>query len=96
MRKRRILHSIIALVSAVAAVGFSSCKDKGETAFEQKPITGISAMFDESLGYYNEHASVFEENGERYVYYTKNKTKNSDTSEYIAVRKATQKARLSA
>ena len=50
MRKRRFLYSIITLVSAVAAVGFSSCKGKEDSSFEQKPITGVAAMFDESLG----------------------------------------------
>ena len=92
MRKRRFLYNIIALGSLATSLVFTACNDpQNPSSFEQKPITGISAMFDESLGYYNEHASVFDENNERYVYYTKNKTKNNDTNEYIAVRKATQK-----
>lgn len=91
MHKRRFLYSMIALLSISASLVLTACKDPQDTSFEPKPVTGISAMFDESLGYYNEHASVFDENNERYVYYTKNKTKHSDTNEYIAVRKATKK-----
>ena len=91
MRKNRLLYGVLAMISLLATLFSTACKDTDEDkTFEPKPITGISAMFDESLGYYNEHASVFTENSERYVYYTKNKTKNEDKSEYIAVRKATQ------
>lgn len=89
MRKGRFLSSILAFITIAATFVFSACNGT-QDIFEAKPVTGISAMFDESLGYYNEHASVFEENNERYVYYTKNKTKYNDTNEYIAVRKATK------
>lgn len=89
MNKRRFLHfSAILLIVPLAAC--AACKKPQNDVFEQKPITGIPAIFDESIGYYNEHPCVFEENNERYVYYTKNKVKSSDDSEYIAVRKATQ------
>ncbi len=94
MNKRSFLYLVISLLLVCSTLLSISCKDPensngADSSFEQKPITGISAMFEDSLGFYNEHASVFEENGERYVYYTKNKTKYSDASEYIAVRKAT-------
>lgn len=91
MRKRRFLYSLLALLSVSASLISTACKEPQDASFEAKPVTGIPAMFNESLGYYNEHASVFDENNERYVYYTKNKAKDSDTNEYIAVRKATQK-----
>lgn len=91
MSKRRILRTATALLALCALALPAACAGGRGDAFVQKPITGIDAMFDESLGYYNEHASVLEENGERYVYYTKNQTKNDDGREYIAVRKGTQR-----
>lgn len=56
---------------------------------KEKPFTGIAAMFDEPLGYYNEHPSVFLDGENRYIYYTKNEKINDDSTEYIAVRKGT-------
>lgn len=90
MRKRRLLCGIVAATVSLLSFAFAAC-DNSQSGFQKKPITGIPAMFDESLGYYNEHASVLEENDERYVYYTKNKTKHSDKNEYVAVRKGTKK-----
>ena len=94
MRKQNLLHAITTLLLVFISIFSISCKgpgsNSGDTSFEQKPVTGIPAMFEDSLGFYNEHASVFEENGERYVYYTKNINKYNDSTECIFVRKGIQ------
>lgn len=72
MKKR-----IVSRVAAVALLCFvtvsaAACSNETEE-FVSKPVTGIDAMFDESLGYYNEHPCVVQvSETERYVYYTKN------------------------
>lgn len=56
-------------------------------SFEQKPITGLAPIFEESLGYYNEHPSVIRVNEKlQYVYYTRNEIKYDNQSDTIAVR----------
>ncbi len=91
MGKRKIISLLLAMLTAAT---LSACKDdtpQQEESFEAKPVQGIAAMFNESLGYYNEHASVLEISAtERVIYYTKNTTKYEETSDYIAVRKGTK------
>lgn len=55
--------------------------------FERKNDYGLPAIFDEEQGYFNSAASVFEENGVRYVYYMANETKNQAEAS-VFVRKA--------
>lgn len=89
MKKR-----IVSRVAAVALLCFvtasaAACSNETEE-FVSKPVTGIDAMFDESLGYYNEHPCVVQvSETERYVYYTKNTARSENGSEYIAVRQGT-------
>ena len=88
--KGRIFRGIavVALLCSVTAAA-AACSDNTEE-FVSKPITGIDAMFDESLGYYNEHPCVVQvSETERYVYYTKNEVVSENRGEYIAVRKGT-------
>ncbi len=68
----------------IFALSFAGCAKK--ESYEAKPLTGIDAVFDESLGYYNENPSVIELDGVRYVYYTRNADKY-EISDTIAVRK---------
>lgn len=88
--KRRVFRGVafaalLCLITAAAA----ACAD-GAEEFILKPITGIDAMFNESLGYYNEHPCVVQASEtERYVYYTRNAVLSENRGEYIAVRKAT-------
>ena len=62
--------------------------DQTET-FEDKIYDGIGAVFDESLGYYNEQPSAFQEGSTRWLFYTRNTVKYDDTTDSIAVRKGT-------
>lgn len=78
-------RTLIALCCLLVAFAAGCAK---EETYEAKPLTGIGAIFDESLGYYNEHPSVIELDGVRYVYYTRNAEKNT-VSDTIAVRKGT-------
>ena len=60
-----------------------------DTTYEEKLITGIAPVFDESLGYYNENPSVVRVSENlQYVYYTRNEIKYDSNSDSIAVRKA--------
>ncbi len=69
------------------AADSSSSSDGGTTeTFEEKIFDGIGAVFDESLGYYNEHPSAFQEGTTRYVFYTRNTVKYDETTDSIAVR----------
>lgn len=63
--------------------------DPTEETFESKPIEGIDAVFDESLGYYNESPSVIQEGNKRYLFYTRNTTKYDAATDSIAVRVGT-------
>ncbi len=81
---KKVIKLLTTLIATFLFVSITACKKE---EFKQKPISGIDAMFDESLGYYNESPSVIEENGVRYVYYTKNVTKNNDEKENLVVRK---------
>lgn len=81
---KKVIKLLTTLIATLLFVSITACKKE---EFNQKPISGIDAMFDESLGYYNESPSVIEENGLRYVYYTKNVTKDKDEKESIVVRK---------
>ncbi len=78
-------RTLIALCCLLVAFAAGCAK---EETYEAKPLTGIGAIFDESLGYYNEHPSVIELDGVRYVYYTRTAEKNT-VSDTIAVRKGT-------
>ena len=48
-------------------------KPGGDTqeTFEEKVFDGIDAVFDESLGYYNEHPSVIQEGATRWLFLPK-------------------------
>ncbi len=62
--------------------------DPQET-FEDKVFDGIGAVFDESLGYYNEQPSAIQEGSTRWLFYTRNTVKYDNTTDSIAVRKGT-------
>src|SRR5690554_400687 len=60
-----------------------------EETYEQKPITGIDPIFEESLGYTNQYPSAIRLNNQlQYVYYSKNVTKYSMEESVIVVREA--------
>ena len=64
-------------------------KPGGDETFEEKVYDGIDAVFDESLGYYNEQPSAIQEGTTRWLFYTRNTVKYDDTTDSIAVRKGT-------
>lgn len=66
-------------------------KPGGDTqeTFEEKVFDGIGAVFDESLGYYNEHPSAIQEGATRWLFYTRNTVKYDALTDSIAVRKGT-------
>jgi hypothetical protein len=75
---------------------FASCKPSNEETlketFEQKPITGIDPIFEESLGYINQYPSAFRlTENLQYVYYSRNTEKYNLEKTSIAVRKAVKK-----
>ena len=89
------------LMCGLLAVSFAACSngednggddppggDPTET-FEDKVFDGIDAVFDESLGYYNEHPSVIQEGATRWLFYTRNTVKYDDSTDSIAVRQGT-------
>ena len=86
------------LLVGLFAVSFAACNNNtpsddpggntGET-FEEKVFDGIGAVFDESLGYYNEQPSAIQEGTTRWLFYTRNTVKYDDTTDSIAVRKGT-------
>ena len=66
--------------------------DHTETeTYEEKLFDGIDAVFDESLGYYNEHPSVLQDGTTRYLFYTRNTKKYDASTDSIAVRVGTYK-----
>lgn len=73
----------ILVLSFAVCLLFCGC---GEQSVK-KTVTGIDPVFEEPLGYYNEHPSVIDEGNERYVYYTKNEKINDASTESIVVRK---------
>ncbi len=62
-----------------------------EHEFEYKWKKGTGVIFDEEQGYNTNNATVFEENGTRYVVYSGNLTKNTNDT-CIAARSATKDA----
>lgn len=71
----------------------TGCSKKSEeinkTTYEEKLVTGLAPLFDESLGYYNENPAVIRVSENlQYVYYTRNEIKYDNKSDSIAVRRA--------
>lgn len=89
MKKRSIWFAVCAALIVATAAG---CNCNGTPAgpskepFVAKPSFGINAVFDESLGYFNENPCVVEEDGKRYLFYTRNSVKDDALSTTIAVR----------
>jgi len=74
------------LMSVLFTASLASCG--GTEKIDYKPITGVDAIFDDSLGYNNEDPSIMQiDEYTRYVYYTRNKEKFGDFSNSIWVRK---------
>lgn len=69
--------------------GGSASDGGGQETFEEKIFDGIDAVFDESLGYYNEHPSAIQEGATRYLFYTRNTVKYDAATSSIAVRVGT-------
>ena len=89
-----------ALFAGLLALTMTACADGGKTpggdtpgggeeTFENKVFDGIGAVFDESLGYYNEHPSAIQDGTTRWLFYTRNTVKYDNTTDSIAVRKGT-------
>lgn len=94
MKKVFGLLLIPALLVSLAACGGTDQPEGPDNpgnneTFEDKLFDGIGAAFDESLGYYNEHPSVIQEGGKRWLYYTRNTVKYDDKTDSIAVREGT-------
>ncbi len=84
--KKRFLFLISAVcLSGAMLLGAAACKEKEPTPGPDpgpdpgpsvedtvKPVTGIDPLFVEPAGFNNEYAAAFEEEGTRYVYYTRN------------------------
>ncbi|MBR2341447.1 MAG: hypothetical protein IKA72_03470 [Clostridia bacterium] len=83
MRRKLLLTGLLAATVLFTA----ACSPMGQS--KQKPLTGIDACFNEELGHYNESPSVIRQGATQYMFYTRNETKNDDTTDTIAVRKAT-------
>ena len=83
MRSKLFLTGLLAATVVLAA----GCSPQEQS--KAKPLTGIDACFTEELGYYNESPSVIRQGGTQYMFYTRNETKSDDTTDTIAVRKAT-------
>lgn len=89
-----------ALLAGLLALTMTACADGGKTpggdtpgggeeTFENKVFDGIGAVFDESLGYYNEHPSAIQDGTTRWLFYTRNTVKYDNATDSIAVRKGT-------
>ena len=89
MKKKFLLTSILAASMLLMA----GCGGGGSTIVDEpgeaKPLTGIDACFNEDLGYYNESPSVIRQGATQYMFYTRNEVKSDNTTDTIAVRKAT-------
>ena len=72
-------------VTTTASGNVTTTTDSGgnEETFEDKWIDGIPAIFDESMGYSDENPSAFQVGATRYVYYTRNVSKNSSKTEIV-------------
>lgn len=82
------MKKLIVALALLLVIPITSCYNNQES-YEEKPITGIEPIFKESLGYYNEFPSVIRvSNTLQYVYYTRNTVKYDNTTDSIAVRKA--------
>lgn len=88
MKKLIGLLMVPVFLIPLAACGVTQPEEPGET-FESKCFDGIGAVFDESMGYYNEHPSVLQEGAKRWLYYTRNTVKYDDRTDSIAVREGT-------
>lgn len=90
MKKLICILMALTFICALAACGDGNTPDTPEEeTFESKIFDGIDAVFDESLGYYNENPSAFQEGATRYLYYTRNTVKYDSTTDSIAVRVGT-------
>lgn len=62
MKKLICILMALTFICALAACGDGNTPDTPEVeTFESKIFDGIDAVFDESLGYYNENPSAFQE-----------------------------------
>ncbi len=77
------------ILAATLALSLCACRTKNDpsTQFEPKPLTGIDAIFNDSLGYNNENPSVMQDGNIRYVYYTGNSQKYGTLADTVYVRK---------
>ncbi len=93
--KKLMCVLLVGLVALSLAACTDNPNDPGDgpenptETFEEKIYDGIGAVFDESMGYYNEHPSAFQEGTTRWLFYTRNTVKYDDTTDSIAVRKGT-------
>jgi len=85
---KKVIFSLLTILLSLVLV---SCNKDSEEHLE-KPITGIDAIFNEDLGYYNESPSVLKiSENVLYLFYTRNETKFDNKTDTIAVRKAVLK-----
>ena len=97
--KKLMCVLLVGLVALSLAACTDNPNDPGDgpenptETFEEKIYDGIGAVFDESMGYYNEHPSAFQEGTTRWLFYTRNTVKYDDTTDSIAVRKGTYSGR---
>ena len=99
MRRGHMKKIICVLFATAFAFSLTACKEPDPTptpggdggtdeTYESKLFDGMDAVFDESLGYYNEHPSVIQDGATRWLFYTRN-TAKYEAKDSIAVRKGT-------
>lgn len=77
---------IFLLIAILTFSSLTACSKQEKINY--KPITGIDAIFDDSIGTNNEDASIIQvDETTRYVYYTSNQEKFGDLANSIWVRK---------
>ena len=82
--KKKVSIFMTMIFGALFSLG--GCAEK--ESFEAKPLTGIDAIFNDSLGYNAENPSVMQtDDYTRYVYYTSNAEKYGEVADTVCVRK---------